>query len=357
MAYRQNVAPRWRGFNLLGMFCSESSDFYKKTITTLNSTEKRSPGYFKEDEFQIISDWGFDFVRLPLSYRVWGDVKDPFKIDEKKLEPLDEAVYWAQKYGLHVNICIHRGPGYCVNPDEPEKEPFDLFTDDEAQEAFAHHWCEIAKRYKDVPNEKLTLDLINEPSGCKGLVDYSQLVIKTIDKIREISPDRTIVVDGMTWGDTPPVDTVYREVDNIIYSCRGYIPRGVTHYTRRPNIEERFEPKWPGGMESMSVGGKFRSVDRASLDRLYSMWAAIGEIYNAGIHCGEFGCLNNTPHDVVLAFMEDLLSVLKEHNIGWAMWNLCGVFGVLDSERADVEYEDFRGHRLDRKMLELLQKY
>ena len=96
MAYRQNVAPRWRGFNLLGMFCSESSDFYKKTITTLNSTEKRSPGYFKEEEFQIISDWGFDFVRLPLSYRVWGDVKDPFKIDEKKLEPLDEAVYWAQ---------------------------------------------------------------------------------------------------------------------------------------------------------------------------------------------------------------------------------------------------------------------
>jgi len=39
------------------------------------------------------------------------------------------------------------------------------------------------------------------------------------------------------------------------------------------------------------------------------------------------------------------------------MWNLRGPFGVLDSERQDVAYEDFKGHKLDRKMLELLRKY
>ena len=32
------------------------------------------------------------------------------------------------------------------------------------------------------------------------------------------------------------------------------------------------------------------------------------------------------------------------------MWNLRGAFGVLDSERADVHYEDFKGHRLDRQI-------
>jgi hypothetical protein len=30
---------------------------------------------------------------------------------------------------------------------------------------------------------------------------------------------------------------------------------------------------------------------------------------------------------------------------------------VMDSGRADVQYEDFRGHKLDRKMLDLLQRY
>lgn len=43
--------------------------------------------------------------------------------------------------------------------------------------------------------------------------------------------------------------------------------------------------------------------------------------------------------------------------MGWAMWNLRGAIGILDSGRSDVEYEDFRGHKLDRKMLDLLLKY
>jgi len=39
------------------------------------------------------------------------------------------------------------------------------------------------------------------------------------------------------------------------------------------------------------------------------------------------------------------------------LWNLRGSFGVLDSERTDVDYENFKGHKLDRKMLELLRSY
>jgi hypothetical protein len=37
------------------------------------------------------------------------------------------------------------------------------------------------------------------------------------------------------------------------------------------------------------------------------------------------------------------------------LWNFRGSFGVLDSGRADVQYEDWRGHKLDRAMLRLLQ--
>jgi endoglucanase len=39
------------------------------------------------------------------------------------------------------------------------------------------------------------------------------------------------------------------------------------------------------------------------------------------------------------------------------MWNLRGELGVLDSGRVDVKYENFRGHKLDREMLKLLQHY
>ena len=73
-----------------------------------------------------------------------------------------------------------------------------------------------------------------------------------------------------------------------------------------------------------------------------------------GVHCGEGGCHNQTPHDVTLRWMEDVLDALKTYNIGYALWNLKGSFGILDSGRADVEYEDYRGHKLDKKMLSLL---
>jgi endoglucanase len=53
--------------------------------------------------------------------------------------------------------------------------------------------------------------------------------------------------------------------------------------------------------------------------------------------------------------MRDLLELWKQAGWSWALWNFRGPFGILDSERADVEYQSWRGHKLDRLMLELLQ--
>ena len=75
------------------------------------------------------------------------------------------------------------------------------------------------------------------------------------------------------------------------------------------------------------------------------------------VHVGEWGCYNKTPHDVALAWMRDLLSLWQEVGWGHAMWNLKGDFGVLNSRRADVKYENFKGHQLDRKMLELVREF
>jgi len=72
---------------------------------------------------------------------------------------------------------------------------------------------------------------------------------------------------------------------------------------------------------------------------------------------GEWGAYNKTPHEVTLRWMEDDLKTFRRAGLGWALWNFRGSFGILDSGRADVQYEDFNGHKLDRKMLQLLQKY
>jgi endoglucanase len=86
---------------------------------------------------------------------------------------------------------------------------------------------------------------------------------------------------------------------------------------------------------------------------LITKWKPLTDL-GAPVHVGEWGCFTQTPHDVCLAWMGDLLALWKEAGWGWSMWNLRGGFGIVDSNRVGVQYEDFQGHKLDRAMLELL---
>jgi hypothetical protein len=63
--------------------------------------------------------------------------------------------------------------------------------------------------------------------------------------------------------------------------------------------------------------------------------------------------LNKTPPDVVLAWVSDFLSLWHEANWGWALWNLRGTFGVMDSLCAVVLLHP----RIDRTELVTLSLY
>lgn len=338
----QSVFPRWRGFNLLGMFCSSSSEY----------RDFRSPGYFTEEDFKMISDWGFDFVRLPLSYRLWSEVNDPYKIDENKISPLDEAVYLAQKYGLHVNIAMHRLPGYCVNTDEREEERGNLWKDSDMLAASVFQWSEIAKRYKDVSSDRLSFNVINEPNRDITPYEYKHVSEAVINEVRKITPERLFILDGICYGDIPPVDAM-RYFENCGYSCRGYEPRRLTHYFGGENEEI---PKWPD-MRKFDANGDFTLRGREDLEKFFGMWASLSSALGVGVHCGEMAVYHKCPHDVAMRWLEDTLDVLKSYNIGWAFWNLRGKFGIMDSGRDDIQMKSYNGHLLDEKMLKLLQKY
>src|ERR1039458_7887475 len=104
--FSKSINPRWYGFNLLEYF-STDPDWMKMF-------PYKNDGEFRENDFRWMRDWGFNFVRLPLDYRFWTNSTDPLKIDEKKVEPIDRAIRLGEKYGVHVNICMHRALGECV---------------------------------------------------------------------------------------------------------------------------------------------------------------------------------------------------------------------------------------------------
>jgi endoglucanase len=333
-ARSQPKIPRWRGFNIQGA---------SRGGRTLS---------FRESDFEWMAGWGFNFARLPVSYWSWSDPKDWMSINDEAIKPLDDAIAMAGRHGIYVNLCLHRIPGYCVNG--REMEPFQLFgsAPDEMQKALSaaqHHWEHLARRYRDIPSSKLSFDLFNEPPFMPDQSRYVQIARALIATIREVSPDRLIVADGADIGQTPVMGLVDQ---GIVQSTRGYLPKMISHYTATwvpPNEFESLErPTWPM-LDKHGV-----RWDREKLrTELIAKWKPLADL-GVPIHVGEWGCFNLTPHDACLGWMGDLLALWKEAGWGWSLWNLRGPFGVLDSNRADVVYEDFKGHKLDRRMLELL---
>ena len=127
-----NKLPRWRGFHLLDYFSPSKTD--------------SSRGLTTEEELKWMADWGFDFVRIPMAYPRYVKF-DPSKnitpndvvnFDEKVVDEVAALVDMANKYNIHVSLDLHRAPGFCVNAGF--NEPYNLWKDKEAQEAFYTHW-------------------------------------------------------------------------------------------------------------------------------------------------------------------------------------------------------------------------
>lgn len=365
-ANAQNSLPRWRGFNLLDFFSPDPAHSRQRTT---------------EDHLRWMADWGFDFVRLPMAYPYYLDIdrskpitpEDVRRIDSRRVDEIDRLVALAHKQGLHVSLNLHRAPGYCVNAGFDE--PYNLWRDQAALDDFCFHWSMWATRYRAISPERISFDLVNEPSMREDMNDqhsrrssvpgdvYRRVAQAAATAIRAANPARVVIADGNDTG----AKVIPEIADlNIAQSCRGYHPGIISHY-KAPwafkDTDNLPEPRWPGIVEYRDVDpvtGKTtvrsQKLGREMLEEFYGPWIELKN-RGVGVHCGECGCWNMTPHRVFLAWFEDVLDILTAQGIGYALWEFDGSFGILNSGRADITYEDWHGQKLDRRLLELLQKY
>ncbi|BET68688.1 hypothetical protein ASA1KI_36060 [Opitutales bacterium ASA1] len=459
--------PRWRGFNLQ----------YKFHRDEANTTITDDPEGIVARDFRMIAELGFDFVRIPLDYRIWTNPNDWTDLNEDALREIDHIVSWGKHYGLHVCLAFHRAPGWTVHH---PRESRDLWTDEEALRVCALHWSEFARRYAGIPSRQLSFNLVNEPYT-PDPDRHLEVVRHLVEAIRARDPHRLVIADGLDYGQTP--EPRLRAL-GVATSTRGYAPFNLTHHRAEwmPFAASNLPPRWPddsvnaflvgpdkpdlsaplrfeGDVAGAVVRMRFASVSRAArllvvddrgrsllehrLERSASSyppfgyeplsfvvppraesigillhdgdWAMLSELSfelegtihpvrlraengaterdpvrfdrtrldepftpttirdrrwleaefaewrtlasdGLGTMVGEFGVYRYTPHDTTLRWMDDQLAVLAEAGLGWALWEFRGWFGILDSGRPDVAYVPWRGHQLDLRMLELLQR-
>jgi endoglucanase len=328
--------PRWRGFN----------------FTEMNGWRHGGRPY-RESDFEWMAGWGFNFARLPCAYVVWSDPKDWMSIDGDALKPLDQALEFGRQYGVHTCVSMNHVPGYSVNGSD--HEPFKLFDSPrdsmlKALDAAVHQWKYLANRYRDVPSTRLSFDLLNEPPFMQDQSRYVEICKTLIRGIREVSPDRLIFANGADIGQTPVLGLID---EGIVQSSHDYQPKMVSHYTATWVPAREFEstavPTWP----MVDKNGVLWNKEKLRVEEI-EKWKPLTDA-GAPVHVGEWGCFSHTPRQACMGWMADQLSLWKEAGWGWALWNLRGNFGIVDSDRPGVTYENFQGHKLDREMLELLR--
>ena len=81
-------------------------------------------------------------------------------------------------------INFHRAPGYTV-ASPPEKTS--LWTDPKTQGVCAKHWAMFARRYRGIPSERLSFNLMNEPARSRPKA-YVAVVRKLAEAIRARRP-------------------------------------------------------------------------------------------------------------------------------------------------------------------------
>ncbi|MFV0376090.1 MAG: cellulase family glycosylhydrolase [Mangrovibacterium sp.] len=348
-----NKLPYWKGFNLL--------DYFDPSLNLAGQPQST------EEQFKWMAGWGFNFVRIPMAYPRYLDFDqqrnitpdDVIRISEKEVDKIEALVEKANKHGLHVSLNLHRAPGFCVNAGF--NEPYNLWKDKEAQEAFYFHWGMWAKRFASKTPDQISFDLVNEPCTRDDMNDqfsersavpgglYREVAQKAMETIRHYNPGHRIIADGNNVGAEVIPELFGLDIGQ---SCRGYYPHYISHYRASwvyKNPDDAPTPVWPG-----TIDGQY--FDRNTIEQFYQPW--IEAVKNGvGVHCGECGCWRETPHPVFLAWFNDVLGVLSGHGIGYALWAFDGSFGLLNSGRSDVDYEDWYGQKLDRKLLDLLTSY
>lgn len=329
----------WYGFNILPLF------------SLGRWADEVSPGmvHLDEADLDFMADMGCNFVRLPCDYRYFIHDFKYDEPDETMLKVLDRCVYAIVSRGMHCSLNIHRAPGYCINNNELERD--NLWTDKIAQDAFTNLWAMFAERYKSYSPFQLSFDLLNEPPyiGQYGMTreNHKAIMVRVAGEIRKITPERTIVCDGLGCGHYACPELA--DLD-VVLSGRGYTPIQMTHFRAEwmhSNGSDKWDyPKWPGMQTDDTVWS------RQALKDFYAPWK---ELKDKGcvVHIGECGCYNKVDNKTALAWYEDFFSVCNELGFGWALWNFRGPFGVAEHNRRDTNWEVRHGITFDRDLYEL----
>ena len=229
---------------------------------------------------------------------------------EDELQRLEAALPHCAQAGLMVVVDLHSPPGGKATGGGYAGSDDRFFTDPRCQEQFVRLWRAIATRFKSAP-AIWGYDLANEPVEddlAEDCEDWQGLAERAARAIREVDPERAIIMEPATWGSpTGFHDLVPLSVSNVVYSVHMYEPHAFTH-------QGVFRPSPP-----VSYPGEIQGVrwDKARLERVLQPVIDFQKRYHVHIYAGEFSAIRWAPGDSARRYLSDVIDIFEANGWDW----------------------------------------
>ena len=266
-----------------------------------------------KQNFQDFGSWNANHVRWQLMWDGFphspadnGDIPAYLVWLESSLQHLDSMLPVCRQLGIHILIDLHTQPGGRNSESE-----CNLFKEKRFQDTFLTLWEQIARRYK---NESIIwgYDLVNEP--VEGLVpydlmDWRDLAMAAVQRIRVIDSEHAIIIEGAPWGGPGALaDLEPLPFSKLVYSFHMYEPGEFTHQ----NVYNNVPPISYPGLISGQMWDKEQL--RKNMKRVLD-WQLD---YNVHIYVGEFSAIRWAPGNSAYAYLQDAIDIFEENNWDWA---------------------------------------
>ena len=315
------------------------SEWFAQVYDPRGYTQEHFESWTTASDIALIKSAGFDHVRLSVNPEPMMDASHRQGGWEEYFGYLDSAMKMILDAGLAVQLDMH--------PDSDFKA---RLKENDFVERFADFWRMVAQHYASWNSERVFFEILNEPE-MRDPYRWYGVQSKLAAAIRQGAPANTILAAGANWSDD--TDMVFLDPlrdPNVIYVFHFYDPHVFTHqgatwganywhwlkglhYPSDPQNSAKIAELEPEAIHRLDViryGQDHWDATRIGAEiNQAADWAKRN---NVSLVCNEFGVFRHADPQDRIAWIKDVRTSLEHHNIGWAMWDYSGSFGMVTKQ-------------------------
>lgn len=317
----------------------------------LSQSRKRGQereAFIRPKDIQDIAEMGFDHIRLPIDEEQMWDENG--KRHNDAFQIMTNCIDWCAQNELRVIVDLHILRSHHFNAEEKP-----LWTDPAEQEKFYDLWRDLSKTLIKYPNDLVAYELMNEAVADDPEL-WNNLIANAVKAIREIEPERTIVIGSNKWQQVGTFDELKVPANdkNIILSFHFYEPFLLTHFNASwtdlkgytgpihyPGIiltQDEFD-QLPSEMQKIAKNWVGKEFNKEWILEQWQKPILKAKKLGLPLYCGEFGIITGPSPEDMENWYQDMIDLFEENGIGYANWNYrSGSFGLLD-ENGDQRAE------------------